>query len=257
LDRYPVTHLSLVASMLDALLAQRSTPPPPTLRVVLLGGGPIDERLVRQALDAGWPVCPSYGLSENASQVATLCRLASDWMAGDVGRPLDGLTVQIVDSAGRPTSGEGRIRLAGPTVMAGYANSAWSFGHGLDDGAFTTMDLGRIDDRGHLRLLGRADDVIVSGGENIRPDQVEALLRACPGIDDVGVVGMPDARWGERVVAAYAGGIEIPELDHWCRTQVPSPLRPRYFVRLDRLPRNALGKLDRSALRRRLAQRPG
>lgn len=247
-----VTHLSLVPVMLEALLTRGpAEAPPASLRVVLLGGGPVDEALIRRAIDAGWPVCPSYGLSEHASQVATLCPAPPDWIAGDVGPPLEGVQVQVVDEAGAPTPGPGRIRIVGPSVMAGYLNASWTPGDGLVDGGLTTSDLGYLDERGHLHLLGRADEVIISGGENIMPQQVEGMMRGCKGVSDVVVVGVPDPRWGQRVVAIYAGGLEAPELERWCRDHVPSPLRPRGFLKLDRLPRNAMGKLDRKAVQRR------
>jgi O-succinylbenzoic acid--CoA ligase len=146
----------------------------------------------------------------------------------------------------------GRIRITGPTVMAGYLNPAWSPGVGLVAGGFTTSDLGYLDGRGHLHVRGRADEVIVSGGENVMPDQVEALLLGCAEVADVGVLGVPDAVWGQRVAAVFTGSFEPEELERWCRARLPSPLRPRQFVKLEALPRNGMGKLDRAALRRLL-----
>jgi O-succinylbenzoic acid--CoA ligase len=252
LKAHAVTHLSLVPPMLEALVVgEPGKVPPPSLRVVLLGGGPIDQDLVRRARDAGWPVCPSYGLSENASQVATRCRVPPDWVAGDVGLPLDGVHVEIVDESGTPTSGQGRIRISGPTVMAGYLNPSWTPGDGLVEGGLTTSDLGYLDERGYLRVLGRSDDVIVSGGENVIPWQVEGMIRSCDGIVDVAVVSVPDARWGQRVVAVFTGTLDEAGLERWCRDHVPSPLRPRGYLKLDDLPRNAMGKQDRKALQRR------
>jgi O-succinylbenzoic acid--CoA ligase len=248
---HEVTHLSLVPAMLEALLEQRGGPPSRSLRVLLLGGGPIRESLVRRALDAGWPVCPTYGLTENASQVATLCAAPRDWHAGDMGVPLDGVHVEIVDPSGRPMVGRGRIRISGPTVMAGYLNATWSAGDGVSDGGFTTSDLGHVDERGRLHVLGRVDDVIVSGGENIMPQQLEGIIDGCDGVADIGVVGVPDPRWGERVVAVFTGDIDSLALERWCRDKLPSPLRPRGFLKLEALPRNPMGKLDRRALRRR------
>jgi O-succinylbenzoic acid--CoA ligase len=249
LEDHRVTHVSLVSPMLDALLACRRDAAPASLRVALLGGGPIDPGLVRRALARGWPVCPSYGLSENASQVATLCKPPAGWDGSDLGPPLDGLRVEIVDADGRPTAGPGRIRISGPTVMAGYVNAAGRTGDGLTGGGFTTTDLGWLDVRGHLHVAGRADDLIVSGGEQVAPQAVEAALRACPGITDIAVAGVPDATWGQRVVAVFSGRIDAQALEAWCREGLASPSRPRAFVRVQRLPRNAMGKLDRAALR--------
>ena len=252
-----VTHLSLIPAMLEGLMAAApGRSPPASLKVVLLGGGAIPESLVHRAVDSGWPVCPTYGLSENASQVATLCTASRDWVAGDMGAPLDGIRVEIIDAAGRSTEGQGRIRISGPTVMAGYLSSGWSTGDGLDNRGFSSADLGYLDERGHLHVLGRLDDVIVSGAENVMPQQIEDIIRGCKGITDVGVVGVPDPLWGQRVVALFKGCITEAELEHWCRTQVPSPLRPRGFMKVETLPRNAMGKLDRQALRRRALDEP-
>jgi O-succinylbenzoic acid--CoA ligase len=169
--------------------------------------------------------------------------------------PLDGVGVEIVDDAGHPTKGPGRIRITGPTLMAGYLNPRLEPGDGLVEGGYTSSDLGVLDRRCRLRVLGRVDDVIVSGGENVMPQQVETLLLACAGVDEVAVIGTPDPTWGQRVTAVFAGALDAAGLEQWCRANIPSPLRPRAFLRLDRLPRNAMGKPDRPALRR-LAENP-
>jgi O-succinylbenzoic acid--CoA ligase len=256
LHAHSVTHVSLASPMLEALLGVADgAPPPPSLRVALLGGGPIDPTLMSRALDQGWPICPSYGLSEAGSQVATLCPAEPGWEVGDAGMPLDGVGVEIVDDAGHPTKGPGRIRITGPTLMAGYLNPRLEPGDGLVEGGYTSSDLGVLDRRCRLRVLGRVDDVIVSGGENVMPQQVETLLLACAGVDEVAVIGTPDPTWGQRVTAVFAGALDAAGLEQWCRANIPSPLRPRAFLRLDRLPRNAMGKPDRPALRR-LAENP-
>jgi len=250
LGRRRVTHLSLVPAMLARLLEQGGDRPPPNqLRTVLVGGGPLTAPLMERARQAGWPVCPTYGLTENGSQVATLSPPAREWQAGDMGRPLPGLRVQIVDARGKPTGGRGRIRLYGPTVMAGYANPAHAPGQGLARGGLTTSDLGYLDERAHLHVLGRADDMLISGGENVHPAEVEARLSRCPGITDVGVSGRADPVWGECLVAVVVGRLDSGTLEGWCRDHMPGPLRPREFVRVEQLPRNGLGKLDRRGLR--------
>jgi O-succinylbenzoic acid--CoA ligase len=256
LQAQPVSHISLVPPMLEALLGVADGgPPPASLRVALLGGGPLDPALMSRALDRGWPICPSYGLSEAGSQVATLCPAEPGSGAGEVGSPLNGIGVQIVDDLGRPTNGAGRIRITGPTLMAGYLNPRLEPGDGLVEGGYTSSDVGLLDSRGRLRVLGRVDDVIVSGGENVMPQQVEALLLGCTGVEEVAVIGTPDPIWGQRVTAVFAGGLDAAALERWCRANIPSPLRPRGFLKLEELPRNAMGKPDRPALRR-LAEKP-
>lgn len=252
LQEAAVTHVSLVPAMLARLLeVAGDAPAPASLKAALIGGGPLDPQLLRRARAAGWPLCVSYGLSEAASQVATLCLGPGDAdpPPGLVGPPLPGVELCVVDAAGRPTADEGRIRLRGPSVMLGYARPGLQPGEGLHGGWLETGDLGRLDAEGRLQVLGRHDDVIVSGGENIHPLQVEALLSACPGLREAAVAGAPDPVWGERVTAVVAGDVDLEALEAWCRARLPGLLRPRAFIRVPALPRLSNGKLDRSALK--------
>ena len=249
LRRYSVTHVSLVPAMLARLLEHsEDTPPPQTLRTVLVGGAALSKRLAHRARYADWPICITYGLSETASQVATLCRAPDDWRVGDVGKPLAGIHVNIVDELGNPISGPGRISISGTMVMAGYANFQGKHGLGLNGGRLITNDCGYVDSRGHLHVLGRMDDVMLSGGENIHPQELEARLSNCPGVDDVAVVGIPDETWGQLIVALIHGAADESSLRLWCTRHLPSAQRPRRFVKVGRLPRNELGKLDRARL---------
>lgn len=246
MERHGVSHISLVPAMLARLL--EGGPPPARLKYALIGGGPLSLNLARQAHQAGWPICPSYGMSEAASQVATLAAFPPDWCAGMVGPPLPGISVEIVDDDNRPVPGEGRIRVRGSNVMAGYANAANEPGHGLLDGWFVSGDRGYIDARGNLVVLGRYDDMLVSGGVNVHPAEVEGLLLACPGVSDVAVTGVSDAVWGDRIAALVVGSVAGSALQDWCRQRLPSHLRPRLIVAVAALPRNALGKLERKRL---------
>lgn len=236
-----VTHISLVPAMLDRLLRQSAgQTPPATLRVVLIGGGPLSTALARRAHDAGWPLCVSYGMSETASQFATDCSSRSGLVAGRVGLPLAGYQVTIGEA--------GRIRVRGPAVMCGYANAAGVGGQGLTQGWFETGDLGRLDSQGRLTVVGRADDLLISGGKNIHPSEVEERLLQCPGVDEVGVAGRTDPVWGVILVALFKGEVTEEALSQWVRQQLPGHLRPREFIRIDKLPRNGMGKLYRPAL---------
>jgi O-succinylbenzoic acid--CoA ligase len=246
LPRHGVTHLSLVPPMLSRLL-EAGVAPPPRLRAVLVGGGELSAPLLARARAAGWPVMPSYGLSETCAQAATLTNPDDGWTSGDCGRPLPGVQIEIVNP---DADGVGRIRVRGATVMAGYANPRHERGTGLTNGAFVTADIGRIAERGHVVVLGRADDMLVSGGVNVHPVEVERLLAACPGIAAVGVAGRPDAVWGELLVAIYEGAAPEADVEAWCRARIPGHLRPRAFMHVDTLPRLGLAKLDRAALRR-------
>lgn len=241
LDTAGITHLSLVPTMLAALIEHRPSPPP-ALRRVLVGGAALGRELARRAIAGGWPISPTWGTTETASQVATLPRIDDGWSPGRVGRPIDGTTVRVTP--------EGRLAVRGPTVMAGYCRPDGRLGDGLDDGWFVTGDLGRIEPDGSLVVLGRADDVIVSGGKKIVPTQVEDLLAPCPGLVSAAIVGVDDARWGQIVAAVHCGTVASDDLLAWCRAHLPSSLRPRRAIRLAALPLLGNGKPDRRALRR-------
>ncbi|SDE36548.1 class I adenylate-forming enzyme family protein [Rhodospira trueperi] len=235
-----VTHLSLVPAMLARLCD--FGPPPATLRHVLIGGAALATDLAERAAGLGWPIRPTYGMSETASQVATLPALPHPWRAGHVGAPLQGAEVGL--------NGDGRLRVRGPMVMAGYANPDLRPGDGLSDGWFVTADLAEIRPDGEITILGRADDVIISAGKKVLPGMVEDLLARCPMVDAVAVAGRPDPVWGELVVAVFTGAGTPDAVLDWCRAEMPSTLRPRAAVKIGALPLLANGKPDRHALRR-------
>jgi len=245
MERHGVTHISLVPAMLARLL--EAGPAPAQLKYALVGGGPLSADLAYRAHQAGWPICPSYGMSEATSQVATLASFPPDWREGMVGVPLPGFSVEIIDEHGLPTKDEGRIRVRGPSVMCGYDNTAHEAGHGLVDGWFVSGDRGFFDARGNLVVLGRHDEILVSGGINVHPEKVEGLLLACPGVTDVAVTGVSDEVWGERIMALVVGE-DLRAVENWCRAHLPSALRPRRFLAVTALPRNAMGKLQRQQL---------
>lgn len=241
LARHPVSHLSLVPAMLARLL-DIGAPPPPGLRHVLIGGAALSPALYTRAHAAGWPLVPSYGMSETAAQIASWQPEDGPWQAGQVGRVLPGSEVAI--------AADGRIRLRGPQVMLGYLQ-----GGGVDaDGWLTTGDLGRLDADGRLSVLGRADDMLISAGRNIHPLDVEACLAAFPGVRDVAVTGLPDPVWGDRVVALVVGSATAGALLEHARHHLPSAALPRSIVFLDSLPRNPAGKLQRATLRQIAAE---
>ncbi len=233
---HPVTHISLVPAMLARLLAIGARPPA-SLRVALIGGAALSRQLYDKAAAAGWPLFVSYGMSETAALIAAHAPDDGPWHEGLVGRPLPCHEIRIDD--------DGRIRIRGPQVMLGYAD-----GSGVDSaGWLTTGDLGAIDADGRLSVLGRADDMLISGGCNVHPQEVETCLATCPGVDDVAVTGRPDPVWGDVVVALVVGPVEPGELFEHARRHLPTAAQPRRFQRVDQLPRNATGKLDRPALR--------
>jgi len=171
LAAHRVTHISLVPAMLACLLDLAKAPPPASLRHALIGGAALSRPLFERAAAAGWPLCPTYGMSECAAQAATLVGAAPGaWHEGLVGTPLPGFECAV--------GADGRIRLRGPQLMRGYLNPQLRPGLGLEQGWFVTSDLGRIDARGRLTVIGRADDMFVTGGVNVHPLEVESCLAA-------------------------------------------------------------------------------
>lgn len=236
------SHVSVVPAMLEPL-ATAAAPVAQALRCLLSGGGMLSAAAASHAQAQGWPLWNAWGMTETASHVAA-GQVGTDWRHGVVGRPLPGVALETLDPAGQ-------LRIRAPMLMSGYASAGLPPGHGLaPDGGFASSDAGEILPDGRLRLLGRIDDVIVTGGLNVHPATVEEVLAGCAGLREVAVSGEPDPRWGERLVALYVGDAEPAALDAWARAHLPSGLRPRRFLRVAALPRNAMGKV----LRRELGQ---
>ena len=255
LDREGITMVSFVASMLQRVIDVRDErPAPSSLRCVLLGGGPTPPALIQRARELGFPVAPTYGLTEVASQVAT--RLPEDAEPPFEGRlrPLPGHALRIVDEAGRACTagGVGEICVRGPAVMRGYLGRPEATAAALRDGWLHTGDIGSLDFEGRLRVFDRRDDLIVSGGENVYPAEIEAVLAMHPGVAEAGVVGAADERLGARPVAYWvaADGESEPRLREFCRARLAGYKIPVDFRRVDALPRGASGKLLRRELRR-------
>lgn len=196
---------------------------------VLLGGGPVDAALRSRASEAGVRVVATYGSSETAG--------------GCVydGYALDGVALEIGDG--------GRVRIGGPTLFDGYGGDPELTREVLADGWFLTSDAGRLDEDGRLQVLGRLDDVVISGGVNVSTPAVAARLREHPGVRAAEVLGVPDEEWGQRVVAFVAGELSLDEAREWVALAHPRSWAPREVVLLAELPLLATGKPDRLRLR--------
>ena len=229
-----ITLVSVVATTLARLL-DAGLQAPTALRCALTGGGPVPPALRERAMAAGVPVSLTYGLTETCSQATTLPAAALDDPAHTAGPPLFCTRLRL--------AADGEIMLAGPTVAASAE---------LHDGWLATGDLGRLDERGWLQVVGRKADTIVTGGENVAPAEVEAVLEAHPAVIEAGVVGRPHEEWGEMVAAwvVAEGSLDWDELLAHCRRHLAPYKIPKQFERTtEPLPRTASGKL----LRRELA----
>ena len=253
-----VTQTSLVPTLLHRLLhSSPATEWPGSLRTVLLGGAAATPELLQAALEAGVPVTPSYGLTETATQAATALPADVRRKPGSVGRPLLFTELRIADADGRPLPpGEiGEILVRGPQVTTAYYKNPGATAAALREGWLHTGDMGRLDSDGDLFVLQRRTDLIVSGGENIFPVEVEAVLREHPAVADVCVVGLPDAEWGQRCAAAvqlHAGeNVTRDALLAFSRARLAGYKQPsaEHIRFVDALPETASGKIARRAVR--------
>ncbi len=227
-----VTHVSLVPTMLERVLEVRGGRAFTGVKAALIGGGPMTSATLQRARALGLPVLQTYGLTEACSQVTT--ELLEEADGQSAGPPIPGVEVRIVDA---DANGVGEIEVKGPTVAKGLG--PW----------LKTKDLGVLDARGRLSVRSRRMDLILSGGENVYPAEVEAVLREHPAIRDVAVVGREDAEWGQVPVAVIvAEKFDQAEATTWARERLASFKVPRAWVQVKALPRNATGKLERAAL---------
>lgn len=241
IDDQKITHASLVPVMLGQLMdVHRNLTGPSSLRCLLIGGATVSRSLMETAMESGYPVAFTYGMTETCSQVAVAPPDLVAKKPGTVGFPLDGVELRIEEN--------GEIFVRGPTV-------ARSFGD--EEGWFATGDLGSFDKEGHLWITGRMDDRIISGGTNVDFQLVEDVIRDFPGISDVAIVGVPDHIWGDVVGALVVPGSETLDLQALklnLRERISSSEIPRLFAVTEEIPRNPNGKLDRIETRARLIE---
>ena len=256
LERYDVTATSLVPTTLSRLLDATEGGICPTLRTVLLGGAPATGTLLDRCVERSIPVFPTYGMTETASQIATATPAEAAANPGTVGRPLFWTDLSVRDDGDeRPPGETGELVVSGPTVSPGYLDAeatAAAFG---DDG-LRTGDVGYRED-GLFWIVGRTDDLIVTGGENVAPAEVVGVLRDHPDVADAAVVGVPDEEWGERVAALVVpregADPAVSALDEHCRARLAGYKVPRTIHVADAIPRTDSGTVDREAVRTRLS----
>ncbi len=242
--------------------AERQGRRPKGLRSILYGGGPMYLDEIKKSLETFGPVFQQlYGQGESPMTITGLTRAdhesADDAKLSSVGWPRSGVEVAVVDANGNPLSaGEiGEIVCRGDVVMSGYWNNPGATEAAFLNGWLLTGDMGFMDASGRLTLRDRSKDVIISGGTNVYPREIEDLLLTCPGVAQVSVIGARDAEWGEIVVAFVVrdAGAEVDEaaLDAHCQSYIARFKRPKRYVFVTELPKNSYGKV----LKRELAER--
>lgn len=229
IERKRVTLASVVPTML-ARLVDAGWTPPGHLRAVLVGGASASRHLLERAAAAGVPILTTYGMTEACSQVCTQPLAEAGTVSGDCGAPLAGVELRI---------DAGEIVVRGPMVATG----TW----------YRTGDRGRLDAAGRLHVLGRADDTIISGGENVDPAEVEDALSRDPAVASACAFGVPDDEWGEIVAAAVVGrgsDVDLERVARGAGANLAGFKRPRLMCALAALPVGVTGKIDRRAVER-------
>ncbi|UFT98179.1 o-succinylbenzoate--CoA ligase [Radiobacillus kanasensis] len=249
-----VTIISVVTVMVDQLLAKLELDGnityPDTFRCMLLGGGPAPKSLLEKAKDLSVPIFQTYGLTETSSQIATLSPKDALEKLGSAGKALMPAQLKIVQNGTEASPGEaGEIFVKGPMVSSGYykrepKNDAW----------LATGDVGYEDEEGFLYVLDRRKDLIVSGGENIYPAEIEGVLLSMEGVIEAGVIGKSDPKWGQVPVAFVVTENHVTEgaLKEYCLSRLAKYKVPTVFYFVDALPRNASNKLLRYKLQEQL-----
>ena len=261
IERHRPTTAGTVPTMLAILLAEPVPPPSAraSLRFLLTGSAPVPADLLL-AFEArfGVPVIEGYGLTECTCR-ATFNPIDGRRRPGSCGLPLAPL--RIVDPDGRdvPAGTVGEIVIQGPHVMQGYLNAPEATALALRGGWLRSGDLGRVDDDGFVHIAGRANDLVIRGGENIYPREVEETLLGHPAIAEAAVVGAPDPLYGEVVWAFVVlhpeQRVDGAALSRWCATRLADFKRPAGFVFLPELPKNPTGKVLKVPLRALVGKR--
>lgn len=256
---HPGSSAFLAPTMVQRLI-QTDRPRPENLKTVVYGGGPMYVDSLKKSLAAYGPIFVQlYGQGEAPMTITGLRRRdhidADDATLGSVGYPRSGVEVAVLTESGKPAGVDeiGEIVCRGDVVMSGYWNNPTATAATLKDGWLHTGDMGSFDNRGYLTLRDRSKDVVISGGSNIYPREVEEALLEHPDVVEAGVVGAPDPEWGEVVVAFVVGEIDAAGLDAHLLERIARFKRPKRYEFIDALPKNSYGKVLKRELRERLA----
>ena len=259
-ERHPGCSSFLAPTMVQRLVATRR-PRPANLRTVVYGGGPMYVDSLKRAMASFGPIFVQlYGQGEAPMTITGLRRSdhvdADDATLGSVGYARSGVDVAVIDADGNPAGVDeiGEIVCRGDVVMSGYWRNPDATAATLRDGWLRTGDMGSFDSRGYLTLRDRSKDVVISGGSNIYPREVEEVLIAHPGVAEACVVGAPDEDWGEVVVAFIVGTASAADLDAHLLERIARFKRPKRYLHVDDLPKNSYGKVLKRALREQLAR---
>ncbi|MCM3729770.1 o-succinylbenzoate--CoA ligase [Neobacillus cucumis] len=251
-----VTIMSVVGTMLTQIVeALEDRRLPASFRCMLLGGGPAPLPLLEACVKKDIPVFQSYGMTETSSQIVTLSPEDSFHKLGSAGKPLfpSQLRIELENGETAKAGMPGEIVVKGPNVTPGYLNRSKATEEKIRDGWLYTGDIGYLDEQGFLYVKDRRSDLIISGGENIYPAELESILLAHPDVMDAGVTGIDDKKWGQVPVAfivkKQGTNLSGEELQRFCMERLAKYKLPKAFYFTEQLPRNAAKKLLRRKLR--------
>jgi long-chain acyl-CoA synthetase len=237
-----------------AALPDDVAPDTSSVRFAICGAAPASaELLARFEERYGFPLIEGYGLSEGTC--ASTINPPDDPRAGTVGKPFPGQQIRIIDPSGAdvPLGTDGEVLIAGPNVMRGYLSRPEGTARTVVDGWLHTGDIGHLDADGYLSLAGRSKDMIIRGGENIYPREIEDVLVGDPTVLEAAVIGAPDEKWGEVVIAYVAprpgATIDLDALQALCTRSLAGYKRPTSIIVVDAIPKNPVGKTDKAPLR--------
>jgi O-succinylbenzoic acid--CoA ligase len=243
---------SLVTTQLQRLMKSKCTPNP-ELRLILLGGGFIETALVSEALKKGWNVSKSYGTTETASFVAALSAEEFGIKPLSAGKAIPPNQILILDADKNtlPNERVGEIAVKADSVSMAYFNNKVESKNKFSGNIFYSGDYGYLDKDGFLFVESRREDLIISGGENIVPSEVEAEILKYPGVKEVCAFGLNDREWGQIVAAAIVSedSITVDELKKFLKERLPSFKHPRKILILDELPKTELGKIQKGKIK--------
>jgi acyl-CoA synthetase (AMP-forming)/AMP-acid ligase II len=257
IERERPTFFSAVPTIYTMLAALPADIDPDTssVRFGICGAAPAPpDLLTRFETRYGFPLIEGYGLSE-ATCASTLNPVAGPRRAGTVGLALPGQEIRILDASGTELARglEGEVVVRGPNVMRGYLGRPEDTAQVIVDGWLHTGDVGHLDADGYLTLVGRSKDMIIRGGENIYPKEIEDVLAGDPSVLETAVIGVPDDKWGEVVVAFVQPRpdrtVDPDALKDRCARTLSGYKWPTAYVVVDAIPKNTVGKIDKDALR--------
>ncbi len=261
IDAEKITGFFAVPAMLAFMYQhpKRATATRPALRWVICGAAPVPVTLIEAYLALGVEILQVYGLTETHGGICLMSPEHARTKVGSTGMPYFGIDVRVVDKAGNPVPPgiPGEVVTRGPHLISGYWNRPEATAEAIREGWFHTGDIAEVDDEGFIYIKDRSKDMVISGGENVYPAEVEDVLSGHSGVREVGVIGQPSAKWGESVCAVIVRGDDwkgddellVQELKALAQTRLARFKQPKSYVFMSALPRNPSGKILKRMLR--------